>query len=294
MFELELKRRSDTEMKHYWRSDIKFEIVKLLRGREFGYLVPTWLKDKKIQGISDISNRHFLCTSVQFLDLILNTFFTHNRRARLANLFYSLPTYDHFPPKSLNLRKGSDDVFWKKDYWHHMIGWDFLIDIDAKAPFKTSDAYKSAKIVKRLFDRYKIAYELRFSGRGFHIIVPWSALPHFSFDPMDRKGSIYAFCRDFVGLLKQKASQVVDDSILDSRRLCKMPYSAVFYENETFICWPFKSDEEFAKFRAKDYNFYSAKMHESVRDRGLFTFNAENKDRPDLITELYGDLENGA
>ncbi len=57
------------------------------------------------------------------------------------------------------------------------IGWDLLIDIDAR--FDLADSIETAKLIIKFLKSYGIdCYGIKFSGRrGFHIIVPFEAFP---------------------------------------------------------------------------------------------------------------------
>jgi len=56
-------------------------------------------------------------------------------------------------------------------------GWDFVVDIDSKLGLEESTI--AARLICELFERYGIKqYGLKFSGRrGWHICLPWEALP---------------------------------------------------------------------------------------------------------------------
>lgn len=277
----------------YERADVKYELIKFLKNREFAFLMPKWLRKKYKGEITDVSNRFWRVHSIQHFDTIMNTFIFNSETPKVVNTYTSCGHYvNGMPFQTLNLTQRNNDE-WKQRYWKEMEGYDILVDVDAKTHTGTiNHAYPSTKILLDLFDKHKIAYELRFSGMGFHIVISSSALPKMSFDPNAKGGSnIYSFILDFFTTIKVNVTQIVDFTILDSLKLCKLPYSLAIFEKKCYVCTPILSREEFDNFKLSNYSFENM-MHKSMRGRGTFLFNAQYKDIDNvsgLIKKLKGD-----
>ena len=88
---------------------------------------------------------------------------------------------------------------------------------------------------------------MRFSGCGFHIIIPSKALPQLSKEPFTDGSQI----ENYLGLLRflrERFSDMVDDGIADLRRVTKTPYSLAVYKDGMRVCFPFRSDGHFRGF----------------------------------------------
>lgn len=256
----------------------KFEMIKFLKNREFALLPPSYLRQYHI------GSRYFRCHNVQSFSFILWDIMKFMRFKRLFNLYYSLATYkDGLPRFTPNLRE-RDTSDWKVNHWKEMSGYDWLIDIDAGDHNDIMFAHDSANLIMELFDKCKTPYELRFSGCGFHLIVPYEYIKPLGlhFNPHE-KGSVYDFLTSMSKELYNQFSEMVDWNINDSRRICKLPYSAVFYKNKTYIAWSFKSRDNFKYFRLCDMEYGNPK---NIKGRGTKVFNEDYKHISFLLDEL--------
>lgn len=187
----------------------------------------------------------------------------HIDLGRKYNMYYSLAKYKNgVPYGSLNFSKDKDNptlnYFWKVKYYQEMESYDFLLDIDADSQKEIGYAYYSAKQIKILLDKFNVPYYLRFSGCGFHFIIPYKFFPQLSFDPFDNT-NIYLCYKQIAQKIKSKFSHMIDLGIYDSKRLVKIPYSLAFYDNEYFLSVPFNNDNEFDNFKLenmKPNNYY--------------------------------------
>jgi hypothetical protein len=271
----------------YGRQDVKYELIKFLKNREFAYIAPKWLRKEYKGRVKDISNRNWRVHNTQHFDVLMNTFI-FNSNPRIVNLYNGMAQFTNgLPYQTLDLTK-RDNEDWKKNGWKQMCGYDILLDVDADSHRKTvSHAWPSAKVLMGLLDDNKVAYELRFSGMGFHFIIPASALPKMHFDPAG-KDSIFSFTINFLAFLRKKVTQILDMTIFDSKKLCKLPYSLAVFKKASYVCTPILSREEFENFKLSDYSFENM-MQKSVRGRGTFLFNSEYKDI-DNVTGLLKKL----
>jgi len=252
----------------YARPDVKFEIIKFLKDREFAMLTPT---SDVNNGVKDRSTRTLRCHSVQHFDFIMKPMMKTHLIESVYNLYYSLAWYQGGVDKlGANLRE-RDTSDWVRNHWKKMEGYDFLIDIDAPSHSQLMYAHESAKAIKSRLDSAKVPYEVRFSGCGFHFIIPAyffeNVARHYNPDEAD---SIYDFYTSISNLLYENISELVDWNICDSRRIVKVPYSLAFYEEVVYVCYPFKNNEEFENFKLTDALPHKWK---NIRDRGTFMFN---------------------
>lgn len=251
---------------YYFTKEAKFQMTKYLFNREFAYLVPKWLKDKAIQGISNISTRSWRVHNVQSFDLILNKYIygkwvESEPYPRVVNLYYSLAKYkDGVPFQPLDLKERNTEA-WKKTHYEHMTGFDLLIDLDARPINNIYYAWHDAREIKRLLDRFQVCHSLRFSGSGFHLLVPSEALPSLSFDPHDDE-NIYLWQNRLIAMIEKKISCMADSTTWDSRQLCKIPYSLAFMNDRIMLSYEFQDKEEFSRFRLEDFQV--------IQDEGEF------------------------
>ena len=270
-----MKSRIKTFMDWYTRPEVKFEIIKFLRDRELACLVPSWCPEE----MKKKSTRTLRCHSVQHYDIILFKILDVKYKQTLYNLYYSMAKYmQGLPYQNPNLAE-RDTKGWKENHHEQMIGYDWLIDIDAGSHEDIMYAHESADMVKRLLDRYKISYELRFSGCGFHIVVPYRVISGLQkhFNPF-QEGSYFEALTTMSKALNEKYSELIDWKIPDSRRVSKLPYSLAFYPNAEYVCLPFINTEEFYKFELEDMR--PEKWEGLLRDRCSTVFNYI--DMPDL------------
>jgi hypothetical protein len=91
---------------------------------------------------------------------------------------------------------------------------------------------------------------LRFSGDGFHFIIPYIKLgldERKSFDP-SVEDNIYNLYKRIALRLKEEYSELIDESVYDGRRVAKLPYSLALYPHGSYVCLPFNTDDEFDEF----------------------------------------------
>ena len=138
-----------------------------------------------------------------------------------------------------------------------------LIDIDAGDFSEMGFAVETADNLKLVFDTQNIPYHLRFSGMGFHFIVPYRYFPsEKSLNPYENK-NIYQYMKKISEKLNKKYSEMIDYNIYDSRRIAKLPYSLSIYNDGTYICCPVN---DLKNFNYQDYNLAKFKKIKVIDD----------------------------
>lgn len=229
---------------------VKFKIIKYLYNRELCFLVPNHLKEIVPMRYNI---RYLRCHNVQGFDYLMS-FSGYNKGDNLGvfNLYYSIAKYRTGLPYMI-LKAGEERTEqkkkWSKNHHHSIVGYDFFIDFDAPTKEDLPEIHEHVKKFKKFLDLHIIPYNIRFSGMGFHVIIPYEF-----FAPLGRhfnphiKGNIYELYSKIARKLNSRFSKHIDTGIYDSRRVCKIPYSLVFYENDYYVTWEFSSDSEFEQF----------------------------------------------
>jgi len=226
----------------YVTASIKFEIVKYTKNKEFVLLVPKHCKHHYR------NTRALRCHNVQHLDFLLWKLMKCNKDKQIFQIYYSLAKYvDGIPKFGANLKERNTSD-WTKNHWKRITGFDCFIDIDAGDHTEIDLAHESTKIIKNYLDKYSVPYKIRFSGCGFHIIIPYAYFKNlgYHFNPLE-DGNIYDFYNSISHEFYNKFSEMVDTNLSDCRRIIKCPYTLAFYENKCFVCMPL-TDDEFNNF----------------------------------------------
>jgi hypothetical protein len=258
----------------YKSSAIKFEIIKFLYRREMATI--------KRPGSNTF--RMLKCHTIQHFDFLWNRIIQAEQKNELHNVYYSMARYYSGIPNQ-DFRQGKrDNTVWNKSCYQEMESYDFFLDVDAhNCPL--GFAYDSAKELKEFFDDYNVPYELRFSGNGFHFIIPYKYFLE-QFNESDiflnpkESPNIYQTYTKIAKYFNGTISSLIDWKIYDSRRICKIPYSLACYiskeETRILMCFPFSSDEQFKIFGS----FYNSRLldvenvnPQSFIAKGSFIFN---------------------
>lgn len=221
---------------------VKFQIRKYTYLRETMFIKPSFsVKQGRTTRMLKIHN-------VQHLDLWLKKLEVWNGK-RDYNLYYSLAHYKNgIPHGSLKLAD-RDFGNWSQEHWKEIDSYDFLLDIDAGNHKEMDFAHDSASQVKVLFDKLLVPYHLRFSGMGFHFVIPYNYFHNqLSFNP-DDDSNVYKFYMSIAMRLHSVYSEMIDTLIYDSRRVTKIPYSLALFSGKSYVCFPFESDEQFKDFK---------------------------------------------
>lgn len=238
--------------KWYWIPQIKFKIISYCKNREVAFIRSKYFDYTKL-----MVRRNNRMHSVQHMDFFLKRI---PFRKYAIQMYYSLAKYKNgIPYQSPNFNLNRNDSSfknWKLEHYKEMVGYDMLIDID---PIEgqdlqegIKDTYESAKLVHKHLENQNIIHDIRFSGAGFHIIVPYQMLPdHLVFEKNDTN-TVWAFATEYCKRLSEKYSELIDVHINDSRRLCKIPYTLAIFPMDVYVCYPFENSKEFLNFKIKD------------------------------------------
>lgn len=264
-------------MNWYFKKEVKFEIIKHLYNRELAFLTPaSIIKQKK--SVARYSVRTLRAHNVQSFDYLYNELHIKTKR-KFFNMYYSLAKFiNGLPMQTMNLQKRNNEKFITNIH-KHMIAYDFLIDIDEDDHKNIKVAHESAKMIKEFFDITATPYELRFSGMGFHFIIPYEYFKPYITNPLDYEynpfeqgeNSIYFLYKRIAEMLKETFSELVDTTIYDTRRICKIPFSLAIYSDNAYICYPFRDSKDFENFKLNDYSLRN--FNKEIRGQSQIIFN---------------------
>jgi len=191
-----------------------YNIVSSLKGRETVLLGKSWA----FRGIK--------AHNKSYLDKNLNRFGFSKKE---MNIYYSLARLKNMPQLGFNLkkRKKQRKEFFD-NYGKYVEGFDIGLDFDNhdKSIKGLTKAFNDTKKIKDYFDNYKVPYELKCSGSGFHININsyvLDGLKEYELETISRKIKFY---QSFVYQLKMIFNlETLDESICDLQRIWKVPYS---------------------------------------------------------------------
>lgn len=171
-------------------------------------------------------------------------------KGKRYSLYMSNAKYKNgVPYRDPSIEKGYSDE-WRKSHWKSIESYDLVIDLDSDGNLR--ECHKDMSYIRRFLNMVKCPHFVRFSGRGFHFIVPDSAFPKKkSYDPTE-KGSVYDAYRQIASFMLENLSPLIDMSIYDSKRLIKVPYSLALYgDYEETVCSPLANDGGDRLFNSK-------------------------------------------
>ena len=249
---------------------IKFELIQSLFNRETAVI-------NKCSESGKVTIRMLKCHNVSHLDFIMNYILRMQETGNLYNLYYSLAKYQNgIPHQDWHLQERNNQE-WTDNHYKEMISYDFLLDIDAGDFEELSYAKEATIEIKEFLDDRWIPYHLRFSGCGFHFVIPYDYLPkHLSLNPFYKGENIYKYCQSLGKFFYKDFSDLVDYKIYDSRRICKVPYSLSIYPqtNNVFMCMPFNNHLQLEMFDLKFFELNNL-IPEANKFRKNHLFNAQ-------------------
>lgn len=181
------------------------------------------------------------------------------------NIYYSLAYYERGVP-IFNFLGYTDEEkerlkdSWKKDHWKTIKKYDWLIDVDAKNIKELEACAEDTEKICNKLEKKKIPYSLRFSGCGFHVVIPYQYIPkkeNYHFNPME-KNNIYTYCNEMNKEYYEKISELVDYGINDSRRIIKCPNTLVYNPEKTknlILLCQIISKKDLKNFNIKRYTY---------------------------------------
>ena len=172
---------------------------------------------------------------IHFLDFLIKV---HKlEKENNYNVFTSLAEYNKGIPDHI-CGEGKKLGSWRTDHWKHMASYYFFLDIDADDFNEVAIALFSTRELLKLFDDDNIPYYVRFSGKGFHILIPEYAFGTHSRNPKD-KYNIYNLYQKIADGLRDDVSIMIDKrNKFDSFRKIKCPYTLSNYKDQQYLCMP--------------------------------------------------------
>lgn len=159
------------------------------------------------------------------------------------NVYYSLAEYNGPIPIVSKVGMDRETVqrnkeVWNYNHWKRMTGYDWLIDIDSEnIDYIHGHVDTAIKVYKYLKIKQKVQeISIRFSGCGFHLIVPFKNIPlklkdvdeGQMFNPEYKYRSIYTNLNKINKHISDLFGTDIDTGLSDSRRLCKCPDTLVW------------------------------------------------------------------
>lgn len=191
-----------------------------------------------------------------------------------VKLYFDLTRWEkngNMPMFSYNqkVRKEDKDRF-NKEYEQYMSNYSFAIDIDAE---DLKIAHRGASKVKKLLDKYKLPYSVKFSGgKGFHFLLHYSY-----FDGRIKAKNKVLLCQklskiimNVCGLKSISEGGTFDDSIYDSRRIFRLAYSLQNKNGTEYVCLPL-DDFQFSNWKLEDMELETIMRRIRLFKRGLLT-----------------------
>lgn len=243
------------ERKHYYSQKyVLFEMAKCLYKRELAFLTLKGEEKKK-------ALRYLSSSTIDYLQKHMKFFYTEQS---LINFYTSIAKFkDHIPIFTYNLeqRKKEDKYEEFNDNFNNYVeNLNFFFDIDGKE-HGFDKMYDETKIVKHILDELQVPYYIMPSSfKGFHIHIPSEYMPN-----MDLK-ELLILIHDIVYNLKGIYElKCLDDSVIDSKRLCKLPYS---YSCDGSICLPL-DDLTFKNYQRYMITMDNVLKFQRIKNRGL-------------------------
>lgn len=241
-------------MSWYFKPAIKFQLLPYFKGKEAALMIPKGFPHQ------ERSTRMLRIGQVKDIDFLFNVTGFKSRRT-LYNVFSSVATYKNgIPIVPYRLSERQDlKSSWKKIHIDNMKSYDLFIDIDGEHD-TFEYTLKSAILIRDKLDEWLVPHRIRFSGKGFHFIIPYMYFEGatmkypdlISFNPLD-EWNIYWLYSSIATGLREQVSEMIDTSIYDARRLIKVPFSIAMYTEEFYICMPINTREELDDFDIRNY-----------------------------------------
>lgn len=242
----------------YNQTYIIFEIVKVLHHRELCFLSAKSEETKK-------SVRYLISFNINYLKKHFDwvNFFKFN-----VNMYHSVSILKEIPVFSYNMKERNKEDKYKdfnKNYKDFVVGYNLFCDFDGKENFEK--CLEEVKEAKKIFDEYKLPYYiLNSSFNGFHIQIPAEFMPKMEINELISK--INKVVYNLKGIYDFTC---LDNSIVDLKRVCKMPYS---YEGSGAICLPL-TELQLQNFKQSDVSMTSVLKNIRIKNRGLLIRNLE-------------------
>lgn len=255
-----IKMKVTTRLEYYSQPYVLYNLVQQLRNRYIS------VRRMNRGGTKWILARYYMGYSIETLKDSL-------RRNKVlegpsAKIYYDLaiwlgangktPLFSFEKHKRLEQKKQFSEGGYKK----LMQGLDFAIDIDSK---DLNKAHHDAKLIKEVFDMYKLPYSVKFSGtKGFHFVIDskWITL--------DKKPIFWAdmFYKAVENLILDENLEYIDTTIYDPRRILKLAYSLCNNNGIEYVCLPL-DDKQFDNFKYENMRLDNVMKSIKLFQRGL-------------------------
>lgn len=217
----------------YKRPEVQWKILPYCYNREFALM-------ERNKGGSVLTRNWRVNTLRNFqyqIECQIEYWYKKDGRPRFNNLYYSMGMYLNGVPMTSPHGEERRDFkeFWVMNHYKTMISYDMLIDVDSDSFDNVPIALTTAKNIKHLLDLCGVEYRQRFSGRGFHFVVPYLSFPpSLSMNP-NIEGNLYQYMTDILKYMHDTISVMIDWRIADPRRICKIPYSIAVYPDDNIM-----------------------------------------------------------
>ena len=200
----------------------------------------------------------------------------------LYNMYNSVAHFPNLPMCSFKWEEKKEQVaIFNENYQQYIKGYDLFIDLDNE---NIDLVYASTKELKKIFDKYKLPYNLVFSGeKGFHITIEYKNLPHqIQMLPYKKISELFKLFTYELKLTEKIRD--IDNTIYDLRRIKKTPYS-ICYPKYTVVL-PL-SDDQFNTFSMQDVFLPNLiKEAPNFAHRGLLTREGDSEALLKLMRDL--------
>jgi len=236
---------------YYSNVFVLMEIVKSLKHKELAFLDKETHK-KNIRFLFS-SKIDFLKMHFEKLDLL-----KYN-----ADMYHSVADLKNIPVITYNLKARRLSSEYKEindNYVNHMIGYDFFLDFDLD-PSDFKAGHNESRDFKVILEEMQVPYYLLASSKkGLHYIIPSEF-----FDNSNVLKNVETF-REVIGNIKAIYDyNFLDNSIVDIKRLKKVPYSFV---SDGSIALPL-TDEQFLGYNSQLVDMRCVLKRVKIKERGL-------------------------
>jgi hypothetical protein len=237
----------------YRNQKVLHKLIRHTQNKEFCLLEPKHLLHSPPR-----NTRNLRAHNTQAISFILFKLLKCQERGTIYNLYSSTATYTQGVPYSNPNLAERNMAEWKENYWKQINEVDFFLDIDAPSHDKMKYAKEDAIAIS---GEMKMGHEIRFTGCGFHILVPKMSLVlgNQNFEPL-KDGNVWREMTQIAEQFEDTYTELIDTNLNDSRRVIKIPYSLSFYPKGTYVCSPL-SFQGLKDFDPEDYTYEKFDMN---------------------------------
>lgn len=243
----------------YSRQENQFEIIKQSKNREFAFI-------RYLDKPPKLTIRNMRVNSTQHLN---NWFLSANFNKNYFNCYISVARFKGGVPyfkNGMDLR--TREIY---NYMDTVEYYDFVVDIDVKSHKQFNAVKESAITIHNFFMKRKIAHEIRFTGRGFNIIVKHENTGFSKINSLHKFKQIRQAYLSIAIYLQKELCELIDLQIYDERRVTKCPYTLAIYPKGIYMCTPLLSQQQLRNCKLSDFSL-NTRLKKFMRNRGTFTF----------------------